>query len=227
MSDITTIDLNGTTYEVGSNKGLTDGIKNALIILGQSVSYKDATGKNAYANLVSELTADELSYTSLCENYSPNLASFSFPTVYVDFDAGDYIEAVIDRSAYTQRGGNLLSIGTAIDTWGGWCYHIPAYPSDEPVPYPGGQQTLSLNVFAGSTSARSVVYLDNEEDYLVFQIKNTGLYVNGVKIFADDDANELAWLSHYTPSTGITIGSTQGNVRSDALYKYVRIYRGA
>lgn len=222
MSTIKSIDVNGATYDVGGNKGLTDGIKNALIILGQSVSYKDSTGQNAYANLVGELTADELSYTSLCENYSPNLAKFSFPTVYVDFDAGDYIEAVIDRSAYTQEEGDLLSIGTAIDTWGGWCYHILALPVDSESYY-----TLSLNVFAGSTSARSVVYQDNREDYLVFQIKNTGLYVNGVKIFADDDANELAWLSHYTPSTGITIGSTQGKTRSDALYKYVRIYRGA
>lgn len=220
--DIKTININNVDYSIGNdNKGLTDGIKNALILLGQNVSYKNENGDDIYANLLRELNADELEYTSLCENYSPNLAAFTFPTVYVDFSRGDYIEAVIDREHFTQNGGQLFSVGENISTWGGWNYHIPAFPSTTSTDY-----DLSINVFAGTVNNRSIKYKKNGEDYLIIQIRSNGLYINGVKIFADDDTNEAAWLAHFTPSIGIQIGSSEGKVRSDALYKHVRIYRG-
>ncbi len=214
-------DVNGIEITGGAGSGFTDDIKNALTICLQNVAWKNGNGDTYLGALVSAMNSEPLEYTTVCENYSPNSASFSFGPFFLDFENGDYIEALIDCTNFTVAGGMLFSAGLNISTWGGWNWHIPAQPTNTTQNY-----DMSISAFAGSESARDAAYPKCGEDLRLLKITKDNIFLNNEPVYSTG-TNHKALVAHITSSTGVYIGSTQGNARSNALYKYVRIYRGS
>lgn len=216
--DIANVKLNGITYGFGG--GLTTDVKNALLNCLYQLSWETDDGDTYINALITAMDSTPLEYTGVCENYSPDGNSFSFGAFNIDFANGDYVEALVDVSQLTLDGGILLSVGTGIGTWGGYNWHITAYKDKNPT----ANYDTSVSAFAGTVGNRDADYMTAGTYLRLIQIKADGLYLNGTK--ANFGTNHANLVSYITPTTNIYIGSTQGKTRSDALYKYIRIYRG-
>lgn len=222
MSNLKHLNINNISYDFGgSGNGFTDDIKNNLTICLQNVAWKNGNGDLFIDALVNSMNSEPLDYTGVCENYEPNGASFSFGPFTLDFENGDYIEALIDTTNFNIANGMLLSVGTSIGIWGGWNWHIIGQQTGTTLDY-----DMSMSAFAGSQSARDAQYKTAGENFRLLKITEDNMYLNNVPVFTLG-TNHRALVEHITPSTAIYIGSTQGNNRSNALYKYVRIYRGS
>lgn len=219
MSTLTNLNLNGNLFDLGS--GFTNDVKNCLTICLYKLAWNTEDADVYINNLINAMNTTPLDYTTVVENYEPDGNPFSFGSFYIDFENGDYVEALIDTTDFTINGGILLSVGTQINLWGGYNWHFPSYPTHTIQAYDTG-----CNAFAGSVSDRDVTYYKSGEDFRLIKIDKNNVYVNGYPVF-DTTVNHSALVDAITPNTQIYIGSTQGNARSNALYKYIRIYRGA
>ena len=148
--------------------------------------------------------------TVLWSDYAPNGSSFS-KTMDIDFTR-QTITAKIDLSTCSSSTTfeNVLSIGNAISEW-------------------GQDDTYTLHLFyTKSGSTLQVDYLNGRQNTvrkdlssisgtITVVLSKDGLTVNGTNYASADDISDLLAL------TNISIGSTQGNTRSNATYKEVSV----
>lgn len=142
--------------------------------------------------------------TMLRENYSPNGESFE-DTATIDFSAGDYIEVSMDLTDCYGVWENILSIGDSIYVWnmsGG--YHIY---------YTADTNTMQVNVLQGTQHIPYEITIIDPSN-VILKINSDGIYYNETLIATSTTLADF---------TKIEIGSQEGNTRSNATYKYIKV----
>lgn len=145
----------------------------------------------------------------LRENYSPAGASW-IDTATLDLNNGDYIEVSVNLSSCTNATENILSVGDTIGSWsqnvaGYHVYYSPNYSS-------GG--VLQINALIGSTHNRKEINITSHPT--IIRIEASGMYVDGTKVQTNSRLSEVS---------NLQIGSTEGSVRSKAVYNYIKVYK--
>ena len=160
------------------------------------------------------------------DEYEPNGTVFSYDDITIDWDK-EYFEASIDLSSCQNSFENILSIGESISNWGGG-NRLHFF-------YTASTHTLQPNFMAPDNVSRFNIKLDG--DQLLIQLsKRHGLVINGQPALYtyNDDSNTTgetyADLDAYLEATktfwalaSYSVGSTQGDTRSNAKYNYIRV----
>lgn len=160
------------------------------------------------------------------DEYEPNGTAFSYDDITIDWDK-EYFEASIDLSSCQNSFENILSIGESISNWGGG-NRLHFF-------YTASTHTLQPNFMAPDNVSRFNIKLDG--DQLLIQLsKRHGLVINGQPALYtyNDDSNTTgetyADLDAYLEATktfwalaSYSVGSTQGDTRSNAKYNYIRV----
>lgn len=160
------------------------------------------------------------------DDYEPNGTAFSYDDITIDWDK-EYFEASIDLSNCKNSFENILSIGESISGWGGG-NRLHFF-------YTASTHTLQPNFMAPDNVSRFNIKLDG--DQLLIQLsKRHGLVINGQPALYtyNDDSNTTgetyADLDAYLEATktfwalaSYSVGSTQGDTRSNAKYNYIRV----
>lgn len=160
------------------------------------------------------------------DEYEPNGTAFSYDDITIDWDK-EYFEASIDLSNCKNSFENILSIGETISGWGGG-NRLHFF-------YTASTHTLQPNFMAPDNVSRFNIKLDG--DQLLIQLsKRHGLVINGQPALYtyNDDSNTTGEtyddLDAYLEATktfwalaSYSVGSTQGDTRSNAKYNYIRV----
>lgn len=160
------------------------------------------------------------------DDYEPNGTAFSYDDITIDWDK-EYFEASIDLSNCQNSFENILSIGESISGWGGG-NRLHFF-------YTASTHTLQPNFMAPDNVSRFNIKLDG--DQLLIQLsKRHGLVINGQPALYtyNDDSNTTGEtyddLDAYLEATktfwalaSYSVGSTQGDTRSNAKYNYIRV----
>lgn len=166
---------------------------------------------------------EELTY--LYQDYSPAGEKFSKDSS-INFSAGDYIELEMNLSACTSSAENVISVGSNIDVWTGTHYHCY---------YNRSTNKLQINAMANGKYS-SCDYTPTT-DTVVIRVDKNGMTVNGALLQQTDFNGTNASAggntgTYYTETipliaamTTITVGSMEGNTRSNATYNYIKVVR--
>lgn len=145
----------------------------------------------------------------LKENYDNGYTRFSFNTD-VDFSSQTF-EVVMDLSKCTQTNENVLSLGADLQDANGWggvnVIHFF---------YTKSSQALEIAGFTPSSRPINVKPTNISGEVTV-RINSDGLYVNGTRYGTASDCSGILSL------TNLLYGSTQGNTRSHAVWKSVKL----
>ena len=140
-------------------------------------------------------------------NYAPDGATFSTSTT-IDWSKQS-LEAVIDLSGCTGTNENLLSIGTDIDNWtSSGNYRIHLF-------YTASIDTLQFDYCTDKNAIRTDI--GDISGTITVKVSSEGCTINGVSYASASGISGLLGLST------IYVGSTQGDNRSHATYKSVKI----
>ncbi len=214
--------------------GITSGGTNAVTLTGKSYGEKlyfelgytltQGTPKFIFG---SEITVPTEPTTTVegtvvgTDGYAPAGSAFTW-TTDIDWNTQKLVVA-IDVSKCSTFNGNILSVGSQIDTWDKGA-HFHFYYVPETKALKSNFLTNGQNVCRVKESG---IVLDSDE--LLIEIsKKTGLTVNGVDFnyyyggteqFTDFETV----YANLWALTNIQVGSQEGSNRSDATYKYVRV----
>ncbi len=137
------------------------------------------------------------------------------------------LEIVLDVSACTSALENIISFGKKIQDWRGNNLHFYYIPTSFSLPYKSSRGQKFSERLRGSwvntwqnTQTPLDVALDDDTKILTIHLTKDGFYVNGILQQASGSA--ISALFSSTPST-IQIGSAEGEVRSRAICKRVRL----
>ena len=150
------------------------------------------------------------------DGYQPAGEKFAWNTA-IDWNTQKLV-ASINVAGCTGKNEGILSVGEAIDAWAGTHFHLY---------YTRSNNTLQVNYLdATGNPIRKDVEVAGDE--LIVEIsKAAGLTVNGQSMNYLNEGGELTEdYSVYDALwalTEITVGSQEGNGRSNATYNYVRI----
>ena len=150
------------------------------------------------------------------DGYQPAGEKFAWNTA-IDWNTQKLV-ASINVAGCTGENEGILSVGDAIDAWNGTHFHLY---------YTRSNNTLQVNYLdATGNPIRKDVEVAGDE--LLIEISKTaGLTVNGESVNYLNESGELT--EDYTvydalwALTEISVGSQEGNGRSNATYNYVRI----
>ena len=150
------------------------------------------------------------------DGYQPAGEKFAWNTA-IDWNTQKLV-ASINVAGCTGENEGILSVGDAIDAWNGTHFHLY---------YTRSNNTLQVNYLdATGNPIRKDVEVAGDE--LLIEIsKAAGITVNGNSVNYLNESGELT--EDYTvykalwALTEITVGSQEGNGRSNATYNYVRI----
>ena len=150
------------------------------------------------------------------DGYQPAGEKFAWNTA-IDWNTQKLV-ASINVAGCTGENEGILSVGDAIDAWTGTHFHLY---------YTRSNNTLQVNYLdATGNPIRKDVEVSGDE--LLIEIsKAAGLTVNGESVNYLNESGELT--EDYTvykalwALTEISVGSQEGNGRSNATYNYVRI----
>ena len=150
------------------------------------------------------------------DGYQPAGEKFAWNTA-IDWNTQKLV-ASINVAGCTGENEGILSVGDAIDAWFGTHFHLY---------YTRSNNTLQVNYLdATGNPIRKDVEVAGDE--LLIEISKTaGLTVNGESVNYLNESGELT--EDYTvydalwALTEISVGSQEGNGRSNATYNYVRI----
>ena len=150
------------------------------------------------------------------DGYQPAGEKFAWNTA-IDWNTQKLV-ASINVAGCTGENEGILSVGDAIDAWNGTHFHLY---------YTRSNNTLQVNYLdaTGNPIRKDVEVAGNE---LLIEISKTaGITVNGESVNYLNESGELT--EDYTvynalwALTEISVGSQEGNGRSNATYNYVRI----
>ena len=167
----------------------------------------------------------------------------------LDFSRGDYLEADIDvtNCVYIRKDGssgndigmdNLISIGTHDSTllWRtGKSTILFYYPAHNPTEAPGQDRLQVAIINTGNKVARFRPF--DLSGSLKIKLSEDQMLINETEIDYTDDkggnnsdvshseTNSLSAIYDITHDSGIAVGSVEGNHRSRATYRYVRVIR--
>ena len=152
------------------------------------------------------------------DGYQPAGEKFAWNTA-IDWNTQKLV-ASINVAGCTGENEGILSVGDAIDAWNGTHFHLY---------YTRSNNTLQVNYLdATGNPIRKDVEVAGDE--LIVEIsKAAGLTVNGQSMNYLNESGELT--ENYTvynalwALTEISVGSQEGNGRSNATYNYVRIQK--
>ena len=150
------------------------------------------------------------------DGYQPAGEKFAWNTA-IDWNTQKLV-ASINVAGCTGENEDILSVGDAIDAWNGTHFHLY---------YTRSNNTLQVNYLdATGNPIRKDVEVAGDE--LLIEIsKAAGITVNGNSVNYLNESGELTEdYSVYKALwalTEITVGSQEGNGRSNATYNYVRI----
>ena len=150
------------------------------------------------------------------DGYQPAGEKFAWNTA-IDWNTQKLV-ASINVAGCTGENEGILSVGDAIDAWNGTHFHLY---------YTRSNNTLQVNYLdATGNPIRKEVEVAGDE--LLIEIsKAAGITVNGNSVNYLNESGELT--ENYTvynalwALTEISVGSQEGNGRSNATYNYVRI----
>ena len=150
------------------------------------------------------------------DGYQPAGEKFAWNTA-IDWNTQKLV-ASINVAGCTGENEGILSVGDAIDAWPGTHFHLY---------YTRSNNTLQVNYLdATGNPIRKDVEVTGDE--LLIEISKTaGITVNGESVNYLNESGELT--EDYTvynalwALTEISVGSQEGNGRSNATYNYVRI----
>ena len=150
------------------------------------------------------------------DGYQPAGEKFAWNTA-IDWNTQKLV-ASINVAGCTGENEGILSVGDAIDAWNGTHFHLY---------YTRSNNTLQVNYLdATGNPIRKDVEVAGDE--LLIEIsKAAGITVNGNSVNYLNESGELT--ENYTvynalwALTEISVGSQEGNGRSNATYNYVRI----
>ena len=150
------------------------------------------------------------------DGYQPAGEKFAWNTA-IDWNTQKLV-ASINIAGCTGENEGILSVGDAIDAWNGTHFHLY---------YTRSNNTLQVNYLdATGNPIRKDVEVAGDE--LLIEIsKAAGITVNGSSVNYLNESGELT--EDYTvynalwALTEISVGSQEGNGRSNATYNYVRI----
>ena len=150
------------------------------------------------------------------DDYQPAGEKFAWNTA-IDWNTQKLV-ASINVAGCTGENEGILSVGDAIDAWNGTHFHLY---------YTRSNNTLQVNYLdATGNPIRKDVEVAGDE--LLIEIsKAAGITVNGNSVNYLNESGELT--EDYTvynalwALTEISVGSQEGNGRSNATYNYVRI----
>ncbi len=137
------------------------------------------------------------------------------------------LEIVLDVSACTSALENIISFGKKIQDWKGNNLHFYYIPSKFSIPYTSSRRQTFNERLRGSwvntwqnTQTALDVKLDDDTKLLTIHLTKDGFYVNGILQQASGSAISALFSSG---SSTIQIGSAEGEVRSHAVCKRVRL----
>ena len=146
------------------------------------------------------------------DNYAPNGAKFNWPAT-INWDTQKLVVAVDAStcSSYLQNEG-ILSVGQDIASWSGTHFHFY---------YTRYSNNLQIN-YLGSTGVRHDYTVSGDD--LVFEFsKEKGVTVNGQDFNYGVTTDFASAYADFFAMNNIEVGSQEGNTRSYATYKYVRV----
>ena len=152
------------------------------------------------------------------DGYAPAGEKFAWDAA-IDWNTQKLV-AAIDVTGCTGTNEGILSLGSNIDSWAGVHFHLY---------YTRSSNTLQVNYLdleKGNTVRKDVVVAGDE--LLVEISKAAGLTVNGESMNYLNESGELTEdyenvYKELWALTNVTFGSQEGDGRSHATYKYVRI----
>ena len=152
------------------------------------------------------------------DGYAPAGEKFAWDAT-IDWNTQKLV-AAIDVTGCTGTNEDILSLGSNIDSWAGVHFHLY---------YTRSSNTLQVNYLdleKGNTVRKDVVVAGDE--LLVEISKAAGLTVNGESMNYLNESGELTEdyenvYKELWALTNVTFGSQEGDGRSHATYKYVRI----
>ena len=152
------------------------------------------------------------------DGYAPAGEKFAWDAA-IDWNTQKLV-AAIDVTGCTGANEDILSLGSNIDSWAGVHFHLY---------YTRSSNTLQVNYLdleKGNTVRKDVVVAGDE--LLVEISKAAGLTVNGESMNYLNESGELTEdyenvYKELWALTNVTFGSQEGDGRSHATYKYVRI----
>lgn len=189
--------------------------------------------ETGFAGAISAINADTSTTTILRSDYSPNGTAWQ-DTATIDLSAGDYIEAEMDLTSCTAKNGNILSIGSVIDTWAASQSANHVSLTTEAVihfyyPTAANGNILSpeltyVTVSNGSESYGSrkltTITLSGSKT-IAIKIDKDNIYVNGTGIISGSLATTV--LPIFASKSSLLVGSIEGNGRSYATYNYIKV----
>ena len=224
--------------EIGETKTLTATVTpsdTTDVITWDSSSYSIATVNNGVVTAVADgecvITATCGSHSASCsvkvelpepseipeganvivEDYAPNGEAFTLYNGAFDLNT-QKIVAKINFTGCTSANEMILSIGDTEANIAKWVQAGVTH-----MLYSVG--TYRLTFQCGGQTAYTALNSVGEDDVL-FELSADGIKVDGVSIVPNNAETHLANIKAFT---NIVIGSTQGNTRSNATYKYVYI----
>ena len=152
------------------------------------------------------------------DGYAPAGEKFAWDAA-IDWNTQKLV-AAIDVTGCTGSNEGILSLGSNIDSWAGVHFHLY---------YTRSSNTLQVNYLdleKGNTVRKDVIVAGDE--LLVEISKAAGITVNGESVNYLNESGELTedYENVYKDLwalTNVTFGSQEGDGRSHATYKYVRI----
>lgn len=152
------------------------------------------------------------------DGYAPAGEKFAWDAA-IDWNTQKLV-AAIDVTGCTGANEGILSLGSSIDSWAGVHFHLY---------YTRSSNTLQVNYLdleKGNTVRKDVIVAGDE--LLVEISKAAGLTVNGESMNYLNESGELTEdyenvYKELWALTNVTFGSQEGDGRSHATYKYVRI----
>ena len=187
-----------------------------------------ATGRsNAFYNYAKIISNELTLLRTLDEwaDYQPKGNKF-YTTTNIDFNHQS-LDATIDLSLCTGTNENILSIGNslaAISTWGGSGYYTLHFYYT----HANGQRKLEVDWQNATTADKYKTSIALADDVVNIKLsKADGLLVNGTLVEKTKDNTLYSYdgttLSNLLNCTSITLGSIQGDNRSNATYKKIAI----
>ena len=152
------------------------------------------------------------------DGYAPAGEKFAWDAA-IDWNTQKLV-AAIDVTGCTGTNEGILSLGSNIDSWSGVHFHLY---------YTRSSNTLQVNYLdleKGNTVRKDVIVAGDE--LLVEISKAAGITVNGESVNYLNESGELTEdyenvYKELWALTNVTFGSQEGDGRSHATYKYVRI----
>lgn len=139
------------------------------------------------------------------QNYSPNGASWSDTSVTLNWENGDYVEIKADLTNCTGTMENIISLGSSINTWENYGYHVY---------YDLSNQQIEVNWMTGVGSGYRKKFTIADPSSVIMKFTATTVEVNGSSLTYANDISINANI--------ISIGSQEGATRSYATYEYIK-----